>query len=194
MTIIDMHMHLKYRSRCSNLSAEDLNENISSKLDGICLTDHWLLKEKQINPFHDHIKVFYGVEIDCLLGDILCYGIPSLPLRKRNLTADYIIQFVHDRGGIAVCAHPFSNRHAGFEKYVYDYEFDALEVNGSLDAEHQNKALEAAEKMGIPVIGGSDAHSVRQMNTVATKFDIPIDCIEDIVKAVKNNECSVVYL
>lgn len=192
MTIIDMHMHLKYRSRCSNLSAKKLNENLSQKIDGICLTDHWLLREKDINPFHDHIKVFYGVELDCLLGDILGYGIPSLPLRRRNLTAEYIIKYIHSKGGIAVCAHPFSNRHAGFAVYVYDYKFDALEVNGSLDAEHQNRAREAAEKMGIPVIGGSDAHSVRQMNTIATKFDTSIESIEDIVKAVKNNECSVV--
>ena len=83
MTIIDMHVHLKYRSRCSNLSAEDLNENISQKLDGICLTDHWLIKEKQTNPFSDHIKIFYGVEMDCMLGDILGYGFQLFPCGKE---------------------------------------------------------------------------------------------------------------
>ncbi|MHA1147321.1 MAG: PHP-associated domain-containing protein [Promethearchaeota archaeon] len=176
------------------MSAEDLNENIAKKLDGICLTDHWLIKEKQINPFNNHIRVFYGVEMDCLLGDILAYGIPALPLRKRNLTADYIIKFIHSRGGIAVCAHPFSNRHAGFDKYVYDYEFDALEVNGSLNEVYQKKAIEAAEKMGIPVIGGSDAHSVRQMNTIATEFEISIETIQDIIKAIKNRDCKIVKL
>ena len=194
MTILDLHVHLKYRSRCSNLSAADLNAHLSNRFHGICLTDHWLLKHKQLNPFHSSLQVFYGVEIDCLLGDILAYGIDTLPLRKRNLTAEYIIKFIHSKGGVAVCAHPFSNRHTGFGQYVYDYAFDAIEVNGSLDREHQKLAEEAAETMGLPTTGGSDAHSARQLNTVGTQFDIEITSMDDIVKAIQDHQCSAILL
>ena len=193
MTIIDMHVHLCNRSRCSNLSAESLNENISKQIDGICLTDHWILHPKKFYSIRD-VKVFHGVEFDCVLGDILAYGIDSIPLRKRNLPAEKIINHIHDQGGIAVCAHPFSNRHDGFGKYVFDYDFDAIEVNGTILEGLQVKAEKAAIEMDIPTIGGSDAHSYRQLNTVVTKFDMPINSMDDIVRAVKNKECKAIKI
>ena len=193
MTIIDMHVHLCNRSRCSNLSAESINEWISKKIDGICLTDHWILHPKKLYSIRD-IVVFHGVELDCVMGDILAYGINSIPLRKRNIPAKKIINYIHDHGGIAVCAHPFSNRHAGFGKYVYDYDFDAIEVNGSVVENLQKKAEKVAIEMDLPTIGGSDAHSYRQLNTVATKFEVSIHSIDDIVKAVKNKECKAIKL
>lgn len=193
MTIVDMHVHLKYRSRCSNLSVEDLEDTISPKIDAVCLTDHWLLKPKKVNPFNG-IKVFYGVEIDCNYGDILAYGLKSLPLKKNNISARYVIDYIHDREGVAACAHPYTNRHQGFGDNVFDFEFDAIELNGSLDIRFHHQAKKAAEEMDIPIIGGSDAHSVRQMNTTATKFEQKIKSMEDIVKAIKNKECEAVYI
>ena len=187
-------MHLKYRSRCSNLAAEDINDYLSPRIDGICLTDHWKLDPKKINPFHDHIKFFYGIEVSCAYGDILCYGARLLPSKRTNPSAEFLIRVTHSQGGVAVCAHPFTNRHQGFGENVFNFDFDALEINGALDAEYHALTIEAAEKMGIPTIGGSDAHSIKQMNTIATKFDSPIGTIEDIVKAVKNRECEVVKI
>lgn len=189
-----MHMHLQLRSRCSNLEPEQINEHLSHKISGICITDHWRSDPKKINPFHERIKVFYGIEVSCAYGDILGYGMSLLPAKRTNPSAEYIIELIHNQGGLAVCAHPFTNRHVGFEQHVFNYDFDALEINGALDGEYHALAREAADKMGIPTIGGSDAHSVRQLNTVATKFDIPIESIKDIVKAVKNNECEVVKI
>ena len=188
-------MHLKYRSRCSNLSADDVNEHLSPKLDGICLTDHWRQDPKKFNPFREDIKVFYGIELSSIAyGDILCYGAKLLPSKRSRPTAEKIISITHNQGGVAVAAHPFTNRHEGFDEHVFEFEFDALEINGALTEEYHALTIEAAEKMGIPLIGGSDAHSIRQLNTIATKFDIPIETIEDIVKAIKNRECEVVKI
>jgi len=193
MTIFDMHLHLDLRSRCSNLSLDNLKSSLSKKIDGICFTDHWLLNPKRSYPIRN-IKVFYGVELDCVLGDVLAYGIDSIPLRKRNLPANTIIDHIHKQGGIAVCAHPFSNRHDGFGKYVFDYDFDAIEVNGTILEGLQVKAEKAAIEMDIPTIGGSDAHSYRQLNTMVTKFEVPIDSMDDIVKAIKNKECKAIKI
>ena len=191
--LFDMHLHLQYRSRCSNLSIEDLYNNLSDKFDGICITDHWRLKPILNHPFQD-IKVFVGVEITCNLGDLLAYGIPSAPIRNKHIEAKKVIDLIHSKGGIAVCAHPFSNRHAGFAEYVYDYDFDAIEVNGALDKKYKDLAKKAAEIMNLPTMGGSDAHSVRQLNTIGTMFDVPINSIEDIVNAVKNKKCKAVKI
>ena len=183
-----MHIHLKYRSRCSNLSMDDLYNNLSERVDGVCITDHWRLKPIIYNPFEDN-QLFVGSEISCVYGDILAYGVKSIPIRNRHIRAEDAIDHIHKQGGIAVCAHPFSNRHDAFGKFVYDYEFDALEINGSLDKKFHKMSKNAANEMDIPLVGGSDAHSILQLNTIGTKFDIPINSFEDMIKAVKKKEC-----
>ena len=193
MTIIDMHIHLKLRSRCSNLSVKDLHEHLSPIFNGVCFTDHWLLKPKKVHPFKK-VKVFHGVEITCKLGDILAYGIKSIPLRNDHVEPEKVITRIHDQGGVAVCAHPFTNRHEGFGDHVFDHEFDALEINGALNKDYHLKAKKAARKMNLPLIGGSDAHSIRQLNTFGTKFEIPIYKMEDIVQAIKKRKCKAIKI
>ena len=188
-----MHIHLKYRSSCSNLSFDDLCNNLSKSFDAVCITDHWKLLPLKYNPFQD-AKLFYGAEISCKMGDILAYGIKSIPSKKKNIDAEKVIEFIHKQGGIAVCAHPYTNRHEGFGDYVYEYEFDGIEINGSLDERFHLLAEKAAKSLDIPTIGGSDAHSIRQLNTFGTKFGKPINSIADIIKAVKNKECGAVKI
>jgi len=194
MSIIDMHIHLMYRSRCSNLSIEDLYNNLSDKFDGVCITDHWNIEPVINNPFQGEKLLLVGAEISCQKGDVLAYGTTYVPLPNKHLKAEKVIHDIHRGGGIAVCAHPFSNRHQGFEDYVYDYNFDAIEVNGSLDKKFHKMAEQAAKVLDLPLIGGSDAHSITQLNTIATKFEIPITSSKDIVEAVKNKQCKVVKI
>jgi predicted metal-dependent phosphoesterase TrpH len=193
MTILDMHIHIRYRSRCSNLSIDDLYNNLSEKFDGICITDHWRLKPLINHPFQER-KVFVGVEITCNKGDLLAYGIKSTPIRNKHIDAQKIIDSIHKQGGIAVCAHPFSNRHQGFGDYVYDHDFDAIEINGALDKKFKDMAKKVAIIMDLPTIGGSDAHTISQLNSVGTKFKKPINSIEDIVNAVKNKDCKAIKI
>jgi len=183
-----MHIHLRHRSSCSNLSMDDLYNNLSRTFDAICITDHWKLAPMKYNPFHD-VNIFFGVEISCKLGDILAYGVKDIPRKKKNIDAEKVIEFIHKQGGVAVCAHPYSNRHEGFGDYVYEYAFDGIEINGALDKKYHLLAEKAADSMEIPTIGGSDAHSIRQLNTLGTKFERPINSITDIIKSVKNKEC-----
>ncbi|MGQ4872871.1 MAG: PHP-associated domain-containing protein [Promethearchaeia archaeon] len=191
MSIIDMHIHIKYRSRCSNLSREDLFSNLYEEFDGVCITDHWKLDPK--NPiFYNGFKIFYGVELSSEYGDILAYGIKGVP--SKNISAKRLIDYIHKQGGVAVCAHPYSNRHQGFGDYVFDFPFDAIELNGALSKQFHDLAAKAALEMDIPMIGGSDAHSIRQLNTYATEFDDDINSIEDIVNAIKNKNCRAIKI
>jgi len=189
MNLIDMHIHLKSRSPCSILTEEQLFNNISNSLEGICITDHWVLKPLTHFKYYN-IPVYFGVEITSDLGDILAFGIKKVPSKKAR--AEDIINFIHDQGGIAICAHPFSNRHYAFGERVYEFEFDAIEINGAIGKKYNELARKAALILDLPTVGGSDAHSVDQLNTKATKFDVPITSISDIVKAVKNKQSKAV--
>jgi len=168
---------------------DDLYHNISDKINGVCITDHHKLRPIRNHLFHGQKFILFGVELSCQLGDILAYGVEYYPHANKHLKAERVIRNIHAQGGMAVCAHPFTNRHTGFGDHVFDYEFDALEINGSLDKEFHEQTEEAAKKMGIPLIGGSDAHSITQLNTIGTEFDIPITSIKDIVEAIKNSKC-----
>ena len=186
-----MHIHLSGRSQCSILSIDQLFNGISHKIDGICITDHWILKPIKFLTFYE-LKTFFGVEITSDLGDILAYGIKTVP--PKGLKTKETIDYIHKQGGVAVCAHPFSNRHIAFGDKVFDFNFDAIEINGSIGKKYNNLAKRAATIMDLPTTGGSDAHSNSQLNTYCTKFFNPVFSADDIVKAIKTKECKAIRL
>ncbi|TFG00747.1 MAG: hypothetical protein EU541_01370 [Promethearchaeota archaeon] len=190
--IIDLHIHIEGRSHCSHLSLQELYRGLSPKLDGICITDHEVIDKIRHLHFQE-FSVFYGVELWSDKGDILAYGLKNI-LPSKDLRAKEIIDFIHHHNGIAVAAHPFSSRHNAFHESVYDYSFDAIEINGAIGKNENKLARQAAESLGLPLTGGSDAHSINQLNTVATEFENGINSIEDIVKAIKNKKCKPVRI
>ncbi len=184
---MDLHLHLKLRSRCSNLSAEDLSTHLSDQFGGICITDHEKMYPKKAFSI-PNVQIYYGVELSCKLGDVLAYGIKLMP-PSYLIDPDRIIDTIHRQDGLAVCAHPYTNRHEGFGDYVYNFKFDAIEINGSLKEEYHKMAEKAANELNIPLIGGSDAHSVTQLNTIGTEFECDIHSMDDIVNAIRNWKC-----
>lgn len=191
MTIIDMHLHVSPRSPCSVMPVEDLMNNLSQRLDAICITDHWVLEPIEYLKFQD-FPIYFGAEITCDLGDILAYGIEQLP--PHNLSAQDALDFIHKQGGMAVCPHAYSDWHYAFGDEVLNYDFDAIELNGQMNKSINEMAKRAAKIMDLPTIGGSDSHSVPQLNTIATRFEDEIFSIDDIVKAIKEKKCKAIYL
>jgi hypothetical protein len=191
MTIIDTHIHIEGRSSCSILPAQELYGNLSHQLDGICITDHWVLKEYKKLTLSE-FKVFFGVEVRSNEGDILAYGLDMLP--SHDLTTEQMIDFIHKHNGVAVAAHPFSNRHLAFHDGVFNYNFDAIEINGAIGKGSNELAKQAAISMDLPMTGGSDAHSVDQLNSIATHFDTKIESVRDIVNAIRAKKCHPIYI
>ena len=187
-----MHIHLKGRSPCSILPVEHLFYEICSRIDGICITDHWILEPINYLEVYEEPKVFFGVEIATDYGDILAYGIKTVP--SKNLSAKEVINFIHNQGGVAICAHPFSNRHFAFGDDVYDFNFDAIEINGAIGKKYNKTAKETAAIMDIPTIGGSDSHSITQLNTMGTLFSTPINSLDDIISAIKEKSCKAIRI
>ena len=191
MTIIDMHIHLKNRSPCSIIGIEQLMASLSQKISGICITDHW--KVSPIKNLSNYgFKVFFGMEITSEEGDILAYGIKNVP--SRILPAQEVIDIIHKQGGVAVCAHPFSSGHMSFYENFYDFNFDAIEINGAMGKRTKELASKAAKISELPTIGGSDAHSVKQLNSMGTKFSVSIRSVSDIVEAIKTKKCRAIRI
>ena len=191
---VDLHVH-------SNVSFDSkikigilLKKMKGIGLEGIAFTDHdsnaGSLKARELAKKYD-VKVFSGVEITTDSGHILAYGIYDKPPFRKSVAVT--IDWIHDQGGIAVCAHPFRKSSPSLEEKVYDHKFDAIELNGRC-RESINKAAElAARVLHLPLIGGSDAHYIQAVGRIYTEFYSDITNDDELIKAIKTGQCEAKY-
>jgi predicted metal-dependent phosphoesterase TrpH len=125
-------------------------------------------------------EIVIGTEVSSADGHILALFVDrDIP---RGLPAAATIAAIHDRGGLAVAAHPYSIS-KGVGDLVGRLDFDAIEiVNGSPLMEVANvRAARAARRRGRTApaaVGGSDAHVAQAVGSVHTVF--PGDTAADL--------------
>lgn len=197
--VLDLHVHTSPASPCSSAPVDDLiREAMRIGLDGICLTDHNYLWNRQsveeLRQRHGFL-VLRGNEITTDQGDMLVFGL------ERDIKG--IIQLkdlsreVRDSGGVIIAAHPFRGfltfgvgklgltPEEAMKRKLFDY-VDAIEIlNGKVTQEENHFASEVAAALGLPVTGGSDAHEVSEIGTYATRFPTALQNEEDLILALK---------
>ena len=187
--IFDMHVH---QNRHSSDSKMDIYKGIEYAkeigLDGICITDHDNLGLRPLaKALSDQsgIQVIVGVEIYTLDGDILCFGIDEMP--EERLSAQETIDFVLERGGACIAAHPYRHNRRGLEDVMFQVSgLTAIEgYNGRTKAEDNRRALAAAKHLNIPVTGGSDAHTIEELGNYVTVFEEAIYDEKSLISALK---------
>ncbi|ADJ14647.1 PHP-associated domain-containing protein [Halalkalicoccus jeotgali] len=134
-------------------------------LDGVALTNH-----DYYRPLGSPSKGFLsvpGIEISTTKGHVLVVGSdPPTRTKKGAITPAEAVELAHDRGCVAIIAHPFRNSTIR----ETDVEFDAIECNGK----HPRTwplVREIANERGIPLVGGSDAHYPVEVGRAYTKID-----------------------
>lgn len=202
--LVDLHTHTTVSSGCSVISPERLIEAARRKdLDGVCVTDHYSIKGAEVTQALGRkmgFPVFRGVEARTDLGDMLVFGYyRDIP---EGIRLDVLCRTVHEVGGLVFAAHPF---HTGggpsllqmFQRRGLDLEtewnqvetlwaLDGLEtLNGNVSEVDNARALTLAQNLGVPGIGGSDAHSVGMVGSGATRFERAIRSGRDLVAALK---------
>lgn len=196
--IIDFHMHERTFSPDSHMNLKEMVFEAKRKgLDGICITDHdeyglaeYAAKLSEIENF----PIFVGVEYLSIEGDIVAFGIHDLP--KKHLPAQEFIDWVNERGGVCIAAHPFRSNSRGLEENLLTVKgLIGIEVlNGSASNGANQKAMEYCMKLGLQPIGASDCHDLISLGRYAT--NVPMDCktVDDLVKALKTVKCEPVIL
>ena len=161
---------------------EILEEAVSKSIKILSITDHDSLEgyrraKKIIFQKNLDVLLIPGCEISTKDGHVLAYGI-SKEIPKK-LAAEETVQKIHEQGGVAVVAHPFMI--FSLKSKIAKIHFDALEgYNSSIPGKANTKAREAADKLGLPCIAGSDAHLSSSIgdsivlfkDTVATQDDV----------------------
>lgn len=190
---IDFHLHESTYSPDSKMTLKEIvEEAIQVGLDGICITDHDSMGLKSYAEQYSKelsFPIFVGVEYLTLQGDIVAFGIDELP--KPNLSAQEFIDYVNERGGVCIAAHPFRNNNRGLEENLKLVKgLTGIEVlNGSTTMEANRKALKYCQELGLQPIGASDAHDIIQLGRFATCLPRYVNSMKEFIYVLKNEKC-----
>ena len=177
-------------------SPEALIASARSKgLHGFAITDH-----NTCDAFHymvahglartdgtpvDGFLVIPGVEVSTADGHLLCIG-AVLPQMKGKPAAE-VARAVQAAGGLAIPAHPYDRLRAGIREAVLDtLKVDAIEVfNAAISIRSFNeKARTYAERRGLPMIAGSDAHHEAAIGTSRMIFETEDFTVRGILREI----------
>lgn len=210
--IFDLHIHTTKGSADSSLSPEDLIlEAERLGLRGLCLTEHsgpWDKHEFARFAAAHNVVLVRAMEADTDLGHILAFGLDQYQSGFHK--AAELCRAARAAGGFVVSAHPFRGvlgRHMRERPYLYRslpneplpqlpedalahpvFQLaDAVEVvNGGTADEENAFAMAVASKLGMPVTGGSDAHSVHGLGRYVTAFPDEIHTQDEFITALRS--------
>ena len=198
----DLHIHTTYSDGTASVP-DVLTAVAQSDLRVIAITDHDTIQgalEARSLASEFGVEVIVGEEVSTQEGHLLALFVEDElpPYRPAAETIDA----VHAQGGLCIAAHPYdwatsslgytwgrSHRLAAEVDHPWHtWRVDGLEVfNASLlwpRSACNLKAQHVAHTLGLPALGGSDAHSPATVGSGYTLF--PGSTADDLYRAIKN--------
>lgn len=188
MYSVDLHTHTRFfhsspgrPTRFDPLGADLLAAFGRRRgLDGIALTNHDYYRA--FDAASGSPLFLPGIEVSTTDGHVLVVG-PEPPARTPpgELTPREVVSRAHEAGCAAIIAHPYRRsrvRESGAD-------FDAVEINGK----HPRTAAAVrslAERLDVPVVGGSDAHFPFETGRAYTTIDAETLTPESVVAAIRD--------
>lgn len=215
----EIHLHTSNCSACSKSTPEEMiNAAVKHGYAGIVITNHFYHGNTAVDrnlPWEEFIgayaadyneakrlgkkkgiTVFFGIEEGFAPGrEMLIYGItPEIFAEHPEfimMSAKEKTDFVHENGGLCVCAHPF--RHRG---YIPDPDnppnpdlFDGIEgFNLANQPEDNEKAFIYALNNGKFVTSGSDTHNSDNFGNAGIAFEKPVKKYSSFIKRMKKGD------
>lgn len=191
-SIVDMHIHTVVGSMDSDISPKRLGEQArQAGLSGVAITEHLhMWREDEIAHFREEHGLFaYNArEWSTDQGHIGVFGLPA-DVKGLRYASD-LRAACQEYGAFMVINHPFryfpgpssllfgDRWRAGaldVEELAAHQVFrmvDAIEVlnGGCIDRENR-LSMEVAAHLGLPTVGGSDAHMPLEVGRYATQFE-----------------------
>jgi len=182
----DLHVHTIF-SPDSSIPPKTLVETllVHPFIKAVAVTDHntvrGYFKVRELAAAYPDLLIIPGVEVSTVEGDVILLGVAEVP--PQPWTVENVIDFAHSRGGLVVAAHPY--RAYGLGDSAKKYSIDAVEVlNGGCPRQLNMLAEKLTKAMGLPGVGGSDAHRVDELWTVYTEIQASTN-LDDVLRAIK---------
>ncbi len=169
---VDFHIHTFASPDSLTPVQEVLAAARRRELNMVAITDHntiqGALEARALAPE----QVIVGEEIMTTQGELLAYFLKETV--PAGLSPEETVARIRAQGGVVAVAHPFDARRKGHWR-MEDLQriaplVDAIEgLNARCFSRQANlEAQEFAQAWGLPVLAGSDAHSVREVGRVVT--------------------------
>jgi predicted metal-dependent phosphoesterase TrpH len=201
---VDLHTHTRFGSNCSYMEPAQLVQRAKEVgLDAVCITEHnapW--DEGAIRALSERsgFPVLGGVEVSTELGDVLVFGVQARLLAGSRM--EDLRRLVETEGGVMIAAHPF--RCYSWPGAAMDVEeaaalpvlrwVDAVEVfNGTSPWPEVEFGCAVLERLGLPGVGGSDAHSPLSVGRCYTRFEREVASVEELVAELKGGRFRAVH-
>lgn len=160
-------------------------------LDAVCITEHnapWEEDALRALSESSGFRVLGGMEVSTELGDVLVFGVRGRLLAGSRI--EDLRRLVGEQDGLMLAAHPF--RCYSWPGAVMDVEaaaalpvfrwVDAVEVfNGTSLWAEVEFGCAVLERLGLPGVGGSDAHSPLSVGRCYTEFEREVASVEELV-------------
>ena len=175
----DLHIHTVHSDGTATVAQLLAHVAENTDLRVIAVTDHDCIdgahEAARLAP-NFGIEVVVGEEVSTQEGHLLalfidCFLPPARPAAET-------IAAIHAQGGLAIAAHPFDRSvpslgRAGLDRA--DWRLDAIEgFNAGVIWSQRGanpRAQWAAATLGLPVVGGSDAHTLATVGQGHTRFE-----------------------
>jgi len=198
--VLDVHVHTTISGDSIITPDSLIRAAKDAGVDGVCITEHGKEKSRiaeSLAKKYD-FPVFGGLEASTELGDFLVFGIDNYPWiisKARDLK-----QFVEQRGGVLIAAHPFRSnfyRSAPHSKLTVNEAcqdqllelVDIMEVfNGWSTEAEVLFCTEVSSRLGLNGTGGSDAHIPWQIGSCVTVFENSIRNEAELVAELKRGK------
>jgi len=185
----DLHVHSNY-SKDSLITSQDLVYYAKKRgLNAVAVTDHNQIEGSLKIAREANFLIVPGTEISTADGHIVALNLKELI--PRGLSAQETVDRIHEAGGIAIAVHPYAWFKGSLTSHVKEARFDAVEtLNASAFPFNRNKrkATEIAQKLGLPRVGGTDAHYGPTIGYGYTRIDCE-PSVKGIVEAIVKGKC-----
>lgn len=193
MSKADLHIHTKASD--GTFTPYEMLEYVSTETDiaVLAVTDHdeidGALEAAALAEQFPGVDVIPGIEVSTFDGHLIGLWVETaFPVLR---SAEWTIDAIREQGGLIVVPHPMSWLTLSFRPFTFKrlarkgYRFDAIEVMNASPAGKMSyeKALEVQQRLGLPQVGGSDAHILEGIGKAHTLF--PGSTAADLREAIK---------
>lgn len=185
----DLHVHTTY-SKDSLITPNDLVYYSKKRgLNAVAVTDHNSLDGAFRIAKETDFLIIPGMEVSSRDGHIVALNVSEFI--PRGLSAVETVERIHRAGGVAIACHPY----VYFKGCLRDNvcaTFDAIEVINARATPFKKsveKAEEAAKKLRLSRVGGTDAHYGPQIGYGYTVIEAAEPSVEAVAKALVDGHC-----
>lgn len=191
----DLHVHSFFSGDASSSPEQLVAAARKRGLAGIAITDHNSCESAEYCRRHglsnaegtpvDGFLVVPGVEVSTADGHLLCIGATLPPMIGKP--ALEVEKAIHERGGVAIPAHPYDKWRAGIRQEILEkMTTPVIEVfNAAVTSRNFNVQAKAfARTHNHQMTAGSDAHHASAVGTADTGYELDEFSVAGLLRAI----------